>query len=564
MANPLSIDGEWIGLNRTLVPAGQYASDPVVCTISRDPALSSSPVVWRYAGTCNRRAEATGTLSLWTTSRERASSAYRGETVTAYVPDGIPDSVRFTVLKLDVCVDGLDEQQEEEMGAFVGKGTADATVAFSCEPDDLPSGEYVVIETTGSAQLLEVLASGETVAASSAYPANEIGSRRFVLRGMSASSVDGDGTVRISHTASGAQDRAKFTVVEVDIAAYDLDHGLQQTVPETEEDTVGAYIHYNIDDDDASGIWTPECVKRPGADFEQESMARTDDDLQRLNATVVPYGARGALEFITSKVSIYGFDTCKKAENLVCKNGWGRVYSLASQENLMRFGPGFSLMAEGRAKGEGYVELRFHAPYGKVISDRVKYTCIAADCGDQPWVPPADLPLNGPPQLESLFNRQYAMGAFQDLKGCEWSVVGEASQYYNCLAWAVGRTDVVFEDVVLVNGESVDRVVEDNGRVRVNIDRVYGNNNGFHGLDDVDAFFLREADMVCTENLYEAEIIYYSGIHAAKRRRCSCGEGHWLMFESKCGVKEIIEHLPSQLEQPYGTIKRMYKPRADN
>ena len=568
VANPLSIDSEWIGLDRTLVPGGQYESPSVLCTISRDSALSSSPVVWRYVGTCNRRAETTGTLSLWTTSQERASSAYRGETVTAYVPDGIPDSVRFTVLKLDVCVDGLNEQQEEEIGAFVGKGTADATVAFSCEPDDLPSSEYVAIETTGSAQLLEVLASGETVVASSAYRANEIGSRRFVLRGTSASSVDGDGTVKISHTASGAQDLAKFTVVEVDIAAHDLDHGLQQTVPETEEETVGAYIHYNIDDDDASGIWTPEYVKRPGADFEQESMAMADDDLKRLNATVVPYGARGSLEFITSKVSIYGLDTCKRTENLVCKNGWGRVYSLGNQENLMRFGPGFLLMAEGRAKGEGYVELRFHAPYGKVISDRVKYTCIAADCGDQPWVPPAGVQFNSDGELIFFRNQQLVSGSYLNLIGCEWSVIGDASKFYNCVAWSVGKTNVAFEGVVHDGNIPVDRLMDDDGVVWVSLDQVYGNGNGFYEEQyDLDPFFLREADMVLTENIDDAEIIYYEGIrgkfHVAKRRRCDCGNDHWLMFDSKCGEFEVIEHRPEQLTSRYGHITRMYKARTN-
>lgn len=230
----------------------------------------------------------------------------------------------------------------------------------------------------------------------------------------------------------------------------------------------------------------------------------------------------------------------------------------------MRFGPVFPLMAEGRAKGEGYVELRFHAPYGKVISDRVKYTCIAADCGDQPWVPPANPPQSGTPQLESLFNRQYATGAFLDLKGCEWSVIGEASKYYNCLAWAVGRTDVFFDGIVFDdNGRMIERKVDRDGKTWVNIDAVYGNGNGILEIEvDVDAFFLHEADMVPTENLHDAEVIYYDNFHAAKRKHCNCGESHWTMFESKCGEKEIIEHRPRQLESVYGEIRRMYKPMS--
>jgi hypothetical protein len=55
-----------------------------------------------------------------------------------------------------------------------------------------------------------------------------------------------------------------------------------------------------------------------------------------------------------------------------------------------------------------------------------------------------------------------------------------------------------------------------------------------------------------------AEVLYYSGFHAAKRRRCSCGSPKWVMFESKCGNLWVLEHLSNMWGQ-YGVPIRYYK-----
>ena len=157
--------------------------------------------------------------------------------------------------------------------------------------------------------------------------------------------------------------------------------------------------------------------------------------------------------------------------------------------------------------------MRFHAPYGKVISDRVKYTCIAADCGDQPWVPPAGVQFNSDGELIFFRNQQLVRGSYLNLIGCEWSVIGDASKFYNCVAWSVGKTNVAFEGVVHDGNIPVDRLMDDDGVVWVSLDQVYGNGNGFYEEQyDLDPFFLREADMVLTENIDDAEIIYYEWI----------------------------------------------------
>jgi len=74
----------------------------------------------------------------------------------------------------------------------------------------------------------------------------------------------------------------------------------------------------------------------------------------------------------------------------------------------------------------------------------------------------------------------------------------------------------------------------------------------------------------------DAECIYYrmprdwhygqgeqmpqSGYHAARKSGCNCGAGKWIMFQSKCGQAEKIEHVWDQLGGSfYGDLHRYYK-----
>ncbi|MGI6494605.1 MAG: DUF7689 domain-containing protein [Kiritimatiellia bacterium] len=73
----------------------------------------------------------------------------------------------------------------------------------------------------------------------------------------------------------------------------------------------------------------------------------------------------------------------------------------------------------------------------------------------------------------------------------------------------------------------------------------------------------------------DAEAIYYpypgnwdylhtpppeTGYHGAKKKGCTCGAGKWIMFESKCGSWEKIEHVWDQLNgSSYGSAGRFYK-----
>jgi len=63
-----------------------------------------------------------------------------------------------------------------------------------------------------------------------------------------------------------------------------------------------------------------------------------------------------------------------------------------------------------------------------------------------------------------------------------------------------------------------------------------------------------------TSGPWDAQAMYYSGYHAARKKPCSCGAGKWYMFSSKCGSAERIEHVWDQLNsESYGSPIRYYK-----
>jgi hypothetical protein len=117
------------------------------------------------------------------------------------------------------------------------------------------------------------------------------------------------------------------------------------------------------------------------------------------------------------------------------------------------------------------------------------------------------------------------------------------------------------------------------------IDRYFGdppNGNGIFEDSDMDAFYIQKRGISLItsgtdeEKADEAEVMYYSydsdydypgsppgpGYHAARKNQfCLCGAGAWIMYESKIGEWETIEHVWDQLnESDYGEKPdRFYK-----
>jgi hypothetical protein len=129
------------------------------------------------------------------------------------------------------------------------------------------------------------------------------------------------------------------------------------------------------------------------------------------------------------------------------------------------------------------------------------------------------------------------------------SAAGDASKSYNCIAWSVGETTKWYDSVVSLDTRPTDIV----------IDVKWGNGDGIMTMAELDAFYDAKG-YVPTSRISEADVVYYTYFHAARRKRCSCGGGKWIMYESKLGRSVMIEHEIDQLNgSAYGFPARFYK-----
>jgi len=82
----------------------------------------------------------------------------------------------------------------------------------------------------------------------------------------------------------------------------------------------------------------------------------------------------------------------------------------------------------------------------------------------------------------------------------------------------------------------------------------------FFEPNDVPKFYASYGYTAPATNHQDADVMYYWGYHAAIRKHCGCGWGKWIMYESKCGTAERIEHVWNQLDDSgYGYSVLFYK-----
>ena len=240
-----------------------------------------------------------------------------------------------------------------------------------------------------------------------------------------------------------------------------------------------------------------------------------------------------------------------------------KQWNLADDQQRLEFrNLSNSLFVEGNAGGWGSVSLAYAPPAQQpIIADTVVYNFIAADCGDQPrtdaeptrewdfqtqqWKEPY-------PRAEKLGILASAPG----LQGCEWSVTAHLDQHdncrwslkdYNCIAWSVDEDNFYYTQAYIAHW--------------------YGDLDGTFEPEDMDDFYSRKKEWVKietgtdAEKAAQAEAIYFSGYHAARRKHgCNCGAGRWIMYDSKMGQFERIEHVWDQLNAgEYGTPTKFYK-----
>jgi len=197
-----------------------------------------------------------------------------------------------------------------------------------------------------------------------------------------------------------------------------------------------------------------------------------------------------------------------------------------------------ALYVEGYQGGDATLTLEYPPKDANVtLADNVNYHFIAADCGKQPETD------NG--------QRDAFATAFPGLVHCEWSILSGYDASYNCIAWSVDEDNFWYQKLDSIPGTNY-----------VGIDEVYGDNDGvFEVDDDMDPFYLAKKGYTPTAvDASDALVMYFSGYHGAKRKSCSCGAGQWIMYESKCGKWERIEHVYDQLNaSSYGSPVRYYK-----
>jgi hypothetical protein len=176
------------------------------------------------------------TAEYWTTDKEKCSTSYLDQKlevkadITSPKPFSLSATTNFTVVKVDVTLDGVDEEKEEAVGAFLkfdptaifDNLTADDTwlapIAFKCEPNDLPTNEMLTV-TLGDAYLYELIGNQikyvEYIGNKVSLPAHHIKDRNFFLQGRVTSGCLRDKQVKVEHIKSQAVDLARYTSVSI-------------------------------------------------------------------------------------------------------------------------------------------------------------------------------------------------------------------------------------------------------------------------------------------------------------------------------------------------------------
>ncbi|MBA7624211.1 hypothetical protein ES703_31618 [subsurface metagenome] len=155
--------------------------------------------------------------------------------------------------------------------------------------------------------------------------------------------------------------------------------------------------------------------------------------------------------------------------------------------------------------------------------------CEGSPCGDEP----------------TQEQRERFEDAFPNLEWGQWSITGDADDVYNCIAWSAGETDVWYNKISNDNSDPDHPIT--------GIDETFGDNDGVFEISDMDAFYDAKGYEPTGTGPEDADIMYYTGYHAAKKT-------DYGMYESKCGTWEKIDHVWDQLNgDTYGTPTRYYK-----
>ena len=307
-----------------------------------------------------------------------------------------------------------------------------------------------------------------------------------------------------------------------------------------------AYVHWNIDND--NNATSSQSGKHPDADYLKTSaIVSGENDLKSFSFSLYPTLDKGIVEISIGNNGKVWKNAEKGASSgtnsqLLLAAGAIKIWDLSDSTQRNEFNSLGTLFMEGVGGGNETFTVKYKDDKGvEIVSDSINYTFIAANCGNQP--------------TKELKTNDFAR---LDLVGCEWSVLSSTRTWtYNCIAWSVGENNVWYNSegadtgTYIVNGESV---------YVVNIAKDYGNKDGtFNNNKIIDFYQKKGYDLI--EGANNADVVYYSGYHGAKKRNCSCGSGKCLMFESKCGSMGRVEHPYDKIGGIYGNPALYWKKR---
>jgi len=498
------------------------------------------------------------------------------------------DGVKYTGAGVELYMDGVEDSEykteEETIGGFIGLNDDDDN---NNGIPDCNEGGPVINENDlklitlayvfpGSGNVtLKALAGGEKIRIwespikegnSVSLPATFPGipsSKSLYVEGIQTSLTPRDITLALEYPIGGKTfyDKIKATVVKVNLTSTDL-YG---TVPEPNEETPGAFIHFNLDNDDSSDN-SVEGPKRPGADYANDTTTVTgEDDLKSLTMTMIPSLSEGIVVLTnTSSGEIWKSSTKGTGNRLLAYGSLSWDLSDPNKKSEFLSLCASPLYMEGAAGTGGEIALRYYSPGGSMVHlDKIKYTFIAADCGDQPRTEAEDIYVwSFDYQVWVLISghkhRDWLEGEHNVLIRCEYSATQNIAARlwssgkrctipeYNCIAYSVDETNIWYDET---------DIAED-----------YGDKDGIFELTDMDDFYQKKKGWSLitsgtdAEKAAQAEAMYYSNYHAARKKSCGCGAGKWIMYESKLGQWERIEHVWDQLnDSRYGTPIRFYK-----
>ena len=327
-------------------------------------------------------------------------------------------------------------------------------------------------------------------------------------------------------TVTMDDDKSVTAVFELNVLVDLTGVGLDGQVTNGNEVTPGIFIHKNIDNDNGNTVGDLPIQDR----VDTTDPVTGENDLVPMMMEMYPVPTYGQVSLTAAENGIRIWKSATKGSANFLMGAGPLTWSLADTDERNAFillcydsVSGGGLFVEGVSSNATTLTLDFTYG-GDTVEDELRYRPISANCGDQPT-----------PFLRSTF-----CGDHPNLVHCEWSITGPATEDYNCLAFSVDDPNYWY------NGEDIDEC---------------GDSDGIVEIEDLDAFYDEKAELTPIPSNREnpqndAKVIAFyvsvgnriSMVHAAKKRECNCGQGEWIMFESKMGANVRIEHVYDQVD----------------